>query len=231
MSFDLYKNKLESLQSSYDSLMKDNKPIKENKIKLKNSLQELQKEFSSVYTNCINELDYIINSINEKHQALEDINANHDNTEESPAAAKPLILWPNFEKLWTHNKTLRECTFTLSNVLPACFRIPIRVIKGTTSCIVLGVSINELNTTKRYLGGDMGLGSWGIAGNASLGEDGKWSNGNGYKEGDIVTIEGNNGVISYHINDEPNEYKYDMKTSTLFLGVTLNKGDQLELLV
>ena len=76
----------------------------------------------------------------------------------------------------------------------------------------------------------MGPGNWGICGNKSLVENGGWtSNGIPYKNGEIISLSGYNGVISYSINYEDNsKYLYDMKTSNLYIAASLNLGDELE---
>jgi len=229
----IYDNKYDSINDRLDKLKSENKSIVECHKKIIVSISELKLVFSSRLNACfrLEDLEKIINASSKEKESNQEIK-NDEVEEESPAAIRPMLIWPNGEKVWTHNSSLKQCTFTIDAILPPTFNIPVRVIKASTGSMVLGVSTKPLDTTQRYLGGDMGRGSWGIAGNASLGEDGKWSNGKRYQEGDIVTISGNNGFVTYHINNDDNSiYQYNMNTTTLYFGVTTNDGDILELLL
>ena len=94
----------------------------------------------------------------------------------SPAAIMPLLLWPNGSQFWTQDID-HNCTFTINTPLPENFNIHV-VIRNTgnegTSCMVIGLSTKVLDTKSRYLGGDLGPGSWSISGNGSCGEDRTW---------------------------------------------------------
>jgi len=77
----------------------------------------------------------------------------------------------------------------------------------------------------------MGTGNWGIASNGSLGEEGNWKSGLTYQAGDIVTLKGEDGVISYAVNDKWADYTYTMKTSELYLSASLYyNNNQIELI-
>ena len=158
-------------------------------------------------------------------------NENED-TEDSPAAAIPKILWPNQSKIWTHDSSLKKSTFTCDTLLDKVFSVRIKIIKGGIGALTLGVSSTELDTGKRYLGGDLGPGNWGIAGSKVLGEEGNWRYDSlPFNLNDILTISGNNGVIRYTVNDQDNSsYQYDMKTTNLYLAASLNEGDIMEIL-
>jgi len=226
-----YDNILDLLYNSFNKLISDNKSIVDDKEKLLITFLELKSHFSSNFSQCIEDLENVIHLTNINHEAKNSLINENDSHEESPASIRPVLIWPNESYVYSFDKSLRNKTFTINNVLPIAFTIRVKVIKGSTVCMVIGISKTELNTEKIYLGGDIGD-SWGIAGNASLGENGKWSTGKTYKVGDVVTISGNNGIISYHINDDDNSsYQYDMGTTTLYFGVSMNDNQTLELLV
>jgi hypothetical protein len=127
-------------------------------------------------------------------------------------------VWPNGNKTYTH---FNNEFLTFSCSLP---------ISGFQSCktaqsighVVLGFSATILNIKKGYLGGDLGVGNWGLAGNGSLGEEGVWKTGLSYKQGDVVEITYNNGIIKYSINGIQANYSYRMRNSpaTVYLSVT-----------
>jgi len=227
MSF--YENKLKLVESSFKQLLDENKLIVETKSNLIKSVSDLRLLFTTKFNQCICDLEIVINAAKEIEVKQENINDNE--IEESPASIRPILIWPNDSKIWVHDKSLRKSTFTINSILPPTFNIPVRVVKATTYSMVIGLSTVELDTDTQYLGGDMDN-SWGIAGNASLGEHHQWKHGKTYEEGDIVTISGNNGVISYHISDDDNSsYQFDMGTTTLYLAVSLSQGFTLELLI
>ena len=226
-----YDNILDLLYNSFNKLISDNKSIVDDKEKLLITFLELKSHFSSNFSQCIEDLENVIHLTNINHEAKNSLINENDSHEESPASIKPVLIWPNESYVYSFDKNFRKNTFTINNILPITFTIRVKVIKGSTGSMVIGISKTELNTEKVFLGGDMGE-SWGIAGNSSLGENGKWTTGKTYKEGDVVTISGNNGIISYHINDDDNSsYQYDMGTSTLYFGVSMHDNQTLELLV
>jgi len=138
-------------------------------------------------------------------------------------------VWPNGSKLFMH-KDSGYFTFSCYSSHYNSFVSFKIYIKKTESPghIVLGLSNKIFNDTKGYLGGDLGTGNWGIAGNGSLGEEGKWSRGLSYKEGDIVEILYNYGTISYSINGAPNSYTYKTVWSAVYLSATVYyKGVEL----
>ena len=196
------------------------------------SISELKHLFSSNLKNFINDLELIINASSNEKESKPVIKNKHGK-EESPAATLSMLVWPNGEKVWTHNKNLKKNSFTINYILPPTFSIPVRINKAKCiGAIYLMISITELNTYETFFGDDRGKGRWGISGNASVFADGKWSRGKTYQVGDIITISGNNGFISYQINDDDNSsYQYNMNTTTLYFGISANEGDILELVL
>ena len=227
-----YEQQISKINERYMILVEQSKSITENKLKHTQLLTELKLKFSNSYSECINDLNLIITHIeNTKISASIKDNENED-TEDSPAAAIPKILWPNQSKIWTHDSSLKKSTFTCDTLLDKVFSVRIKIIKGGIGALTLGVSSTELDTGKRYLGGDLGPGNWGIAGSKVLGEEGNWRYDSlPFNLNDILTISGNNGVIRYTVNDQDNSsYQYDMKTTNLYLAASLNEGDIMEIL-
>jgi hypothetical protein len=85
------------------------------------------------------------------------------------------------------------------------------------------------NENKGYLGGDMGNGNWGLAGNGSLGEQGKWVRGQPYSEGDILTISGSGGIISYKVNssEATKNYSHNMGNKLLYFAISFFYEDDI----
>jgi len=233
-----YDSKLETLNNKITNLQEDSLNTHNNISKISSTFKELQSLFSNNFSQTISELEFIINHINE----INDINTNKKKItdinkleeEESPASLKPKVQWPNNSYSWRHDLSNTHHTLTSTMLLESSFSISIRVLKmNPNGYITIGVSNKQIDEKKGYLGGDFGKGSWGICGQGSLGQEGNWTTGKTYKEGDIVTITGDNGVISYSVNDEDNSsFKYDMKTTNLYLGATFYyKGDELEIII
>lgn len=134
---------------------------------------------------------------------------------------KPKILFPNNStQLVTATKNKFK-TMSSSFPLPDNCQINIKCTKlAHNGHMVLGFSNKVLNEDRGYLGGDMGTGNWGIAGNGSLGEEGKWKKGAAYIEGDVVSLIKSGNLISYKINNRPNDYKYILTGKELYLALT-----------
>jgi len=112
--------------------------------------------------------------------------------------------------------------------LPDVFTVKIKMKKlDHAGHMVIGVSDRIINDNKGYLGGDMGTGNWGLAGNGAMGEDGKWSRGQDYKQGDVLTLKGKGTELTYMINDKPNDYKYVLKNKPLYLTISYYYENQI----
>ncbi len=124
-------------------------------------------------------------------------------------------------------------TITSANVLPENFIINIKLKKLLhPGYIVIGVSDKIINENKGYLGGDMGKGNWGIAGNGSMGEEGTWHRTKGFQQGDTLTLKGRGSVIGFNINGEHNSYSYDLKRKSLYFSISYyHEKEVLELIV
>ena len=158
---------------------------------------------------------------------------NYDDDHESPASI-PFKCNPTFKdgsNIYLHGMTSFS-TFSLEPILAPNFEIKIRIIKANCGYVSIGVSNKYFDYENRsYLGGDMGPGNWGLASNGSLGVEGSWNTGSSFKDGDIFTLTGNDGIIGYSINEIENSYQYDMKTSDLYLSFTFYyEGDSIEIL-
>jgi hypothetical protein len=143
--------------------------------------------------------------------------------------------WDNGTNFLHHKKdTNTHATYKAPKLLPPCFQILIKFVKlQSSSHITLGVTdkiINENGT--KYLGGEYGPGNWGISGTGTVGQGGSWASATcNYKQGDIITFFGKNGVITFAVNGVLNtSYSYHVGSDKLYLAVTLYyKDDCLEI--
>lgn len=145
------------------------------------------------------------------------------------STAKNSITFPNGTRFFKTPSGNALKTISNSNELPEMFNISFKFTKVLyPGHLVLGVSDKILNAEAGYLGGDLGTGNWGLAGNGSIGEEGKWVTGEGYKQGDIVTLIGKGSAITYFINGKNNtRYKYDLKKKPLFLTFSYYYADEI----
>lgn len=179
-------------------------------------LKKIKKLFHDNFSGLIEEIGHIEQF--QKSDVLQE--------EESPAALEKTVnpVFNNGTYIYKHLKT-EYYTFSNHEMLPHVFNVQIRMKNITFEYVVCGVSNKIIDSIAEYgyLGGDMGEGNWGIASNGAIGEEGKWRDESGktYNTGDILTIKGNNGVITYAINDIFEDYSYDMKTTELYLSFTL----------
>lgn len=97
--------------------------------------------------------------------------------------------------------------------------------------VVIGFSLYRLLLCKGYLGGEHGKGTWGLAGNGSIGEEGIWKKGVGFKSGDYVDLIFDNGRLSYRVNGVKAKYEYKLTVGTsVYIGSTLlNPGDLVKI--
>jgi len=116
--------------------------------------------------------------------------------------------WFNSSKSYLHGEN-KMFTFTSLNSHSGHWSARVLIKKcDNPGYVVIGIFNRYFKENKGYLGGDMGHGSWGLAGNGALGEHGKWKSDKTYKEGDIVEIIYDKGIVSYTINGIPNSYKF-----------------------
>jgi hypothetical protein len=112
--------------------------------------------------------------------------------------------------------------------LPDVFTVKLRMKKlDHAGHMVIGVSDKVIIDNKGYLGGDLGNGNWGLAGNGALGEEGKWTRGGDYKQGDILTLKGKGSEITYMVNDKSFDYKYNLKNKPLYLTISYYYENQV----
>lgn len=143
--------------------------------------------------------------------------------------------WDNGSKLLVHNSNEnKHRTYTCPKLLPPYFNITVKFAHlHSGGHITIGVTDKIINEgSSKYLGGDYGAGNWGVSGSGTLGEGGKWGSTKCiYKEGDTLTLYGNNGVITFAVNGVLHkDYSYNVGSSKLFLAVTLYyQGDQIEI--
>lgn len=133
-----------------------------------------------------------------------------------------------------HNNTNEFFTFTSLNPVSGYYSFKV-LIKSSQSIghIVIGLSNRYIHEKKNgYLGGDYGVGTWGLAGNGSIGENGKWTKGTSFKEGGILEIIYNNGLITYSVNGVKTNYSYNSNLgNNVYLGATVYyMGVELEIL-
>ena len=139
------------------------------------------------------------------------------------------LVWENKSKTLV-NHTQQIITRTGIKAF-SCIDIKLKVNCKNTSYVVVGISNKPLNIAKGYLGGDLGTGNWGIAGNGSLGEEGKWVTGQKYNNNEIINIKFDNGNISYIINGIKNSYSKKLSFSTAYIACTLyNENDRIDII-
>jgi len=224
-----YTNKLESLHKEFEKIKLESHNNRNEVSKMKENFLELKTIFSQNYNQVIADLEYIISS-------SDNTNKDKDKEIEESPAAKPKITWHNGTLIYTHEKTQQKYIHTSENVLPSKFTVSMRIVKhSSVGYLSLGLYNEKMDGPGGWLGGDTGKGTWGINSNKAKGEEGKWNTGGGglgFKEGDVFTINGDNGVITYSVNDkEHKDYKYDLKTTELYLAVTSHyKGDSVEII-
>ncbi len=95
--------------------------------------------------------------------------------------------------------------------------------------VMIGVTSKQYFGQQMYLGGESGLGDWGLAGNGNIGVDGKWLR--DYASvlkfsGDKITIMFQNGKLTLSIGGKPNNYSIVLQSKSVYLTVGLyNDGD------
>lgn len=144
------------------------------------------------------------------------------------------------QHLWENQTTTLKHSFELLTTQTSLtkaenVKVDIRV-KSTKNpaFIVLGFSSTKIHLANgKFLGGDLGKGNWGIAGNGALGEEGKWGKGETFKQGDLVTLIYQSGTIKYSINGKQNGYSYSFSKTggnQVYIAASLfNEGDVLEI--
>lgn len=93
---------------------------------------------------------------------------------------------------------------------------------------MIGFSKNSYNGEDKYLGGETGPNSWGVAGNGVIGEENKWNK--NFEtvfnfQADEITLNFDNGIIRFQINNKKNNYAYDLKEKEAYLSATLFHAD------
>lgn len=93
---------------------------------------------------------------------------------------------------------------------------------------MIGFSKDQYNGDNLYLGGETGLGTWGVAGNGVIGEEKKWNK--NFEsvfsfKGDEIMLNFDNGIIRFQINNKKNNYAYDLKEQEVYLSATLYHAD------
>ena len=204
MSLTIYNEKIECMNTKIEKLLEEKQKLVYNKSSLIIQLNDIKAEFKLHFKNCYEDLEHllsIISASNNSKISSEYENINDDDSELSPAASQPILLWPNGLKEWVHDNQIKHETFTLNGVLPITFNIPVKVIKAITECIAIGVSGSEVNTKSRYLGlPEISPDSWVTSGNGVISEKGTFNHsGLKWNEGDIINIIGNHGKISYQV--------------------------------
>jgi hypothetical protein len=140
-----------------------------------------------------------------------------------------LVLWENkttvliqpIDKLITRTGLMQYNKIT----------IKAKITTTNPSYVVFGLSDRKLLLAKGYLGGDMGKGTWGIAGNGSLGEEGKWVTGMKFTNGSIIEINFDNGLITFSVNGQLANYKYKFSSPKVFIACSMfYAGDRVDIL-
>lgn len=216
-------SKLENfIDSELNKALDNHRIITQKNVEAKNSNITTFTNIKNVFQKKFNEL---IDSIS----LLPEIPV--EDSDESPASmvVNKIPTFADGSNIYHHSTPSTFKTFTLPDLLPACFEIPIKMTKITVGYLVCGVSNKVMDENRGYLGGDMGQGNWGIASNGSLGENGSWKSGKAFNTGDVLTLKGENGVITYAVNGEFQTYQFDLGTSELYLAFTFYYEDEIEL--
>lgn len=231
MSIEKTKKKLEPFNAKLNEFKELN--LKHEEINISNieKLKQIKSDFSLKINDLIEKFSSIEN-IEKKDKDNENLNNEKDEISPASIPINSIPLMPNGTYIYRQDKS-RSYTFSCPEVLSSIFEIRMKIIKSTCGYVSIGVSKTILDENKTYLGGDLGTGNIGLASNKSLGLEGKWKgNCKGFKTNDIVTLIGDNGVITYMVNDELDEnFSYDMKTDELYLSFSFYyENDSIEIL-
>lgn len=143
------------------------------------------------------------------------------------------MLFENKTNILKHNYDVQTCQTSLFASNQISIKVKIKNTKNV-AYIVLGFSEQKIHTVKGgYIGANTGLGTWGLAGNGFIGEEGKWVKGSHLlASGDIITLNYNKGKITFGVNNKMSEYSYFLKNQNpVYFGCNLySKGDELEIL-
>lgn len=132
------------------------------------------------------------------------------------------FVWYSGSKVFVHGES-KMFTFTSKNAKSGYWKARVFIKKcQNPGYMVIGIFNKYFVEPKGYLGGDLGAGNWGLAGNGACGECGKWTFKKKYNEGDIVEIIYNRGLITYGINGElDTSYSFKFGTdSSVYLAAT-----------
>jgi len=142
---------------------------------------------------------------------------------------KQSILWENKTRTLRHSFEILTTQTALQPLHNINVKILIKKSKNA-AYVVVGFSRLKMHMAKGFLGGDLGTGNWGFAGNGALGEEGKWQKADKFNQGDIISLIYENGIIRYEINNKRNNYSYRL-SGPLYLACSLyHNGDELEIL-
>ena len=135
-----------------------------------------------------------------------------------------MLYWQNGKKLFMKNGNGK---FLYSSKTP---------IKRLTQIIIqfsdckdynycqIGFCSKQENGNDKYLGGETGKGSWGLAGNGIIGEEGKWNKNFAnllkYSKEEII-LKFNKGVIQVTVGNKRNSYLYNLGIPEAYLTVGL----------
>lgn len=131
-------------------------------------------------------------------------------------------LWINMNKRFIYTKSGKYILSNIHLFSEGVFNIKFKSIDY--NFIIVGFSTKQYNGEVKFLGGESGVGDWGLAGNGNIGCEGKWDKSNNsilkFKDNKITLIF-NNGLISVMIDNKPNSYSYRLSSKTAFLSVCL----------
>jgi hypothetical protein len=143
------------------------------------------------------------------------------------------IVWQNGSRVYTHPRTAHMQMVSRER-LPSKFAVNIRINNLHMYHITLGVKSNPFPRSYwwSYLGWYPG--EWAIMDHPGIFAERSWRCHNAWwrwGNGAVLTIWGNNGMVGMRLNGNPNSYMYNMRTTNLWLGVTLYwAGDQVEII-
>lgn len=95
--------------------------------------------------------------------------------------------------------------------------------------VMIGVTSKQYFGQQMYLGGESGIGDWGVAGNGNIGVDGKWLRDFASVlkfTNEKITISFQNGKLTISIGGKSNNYSLILQSKSVYLTVGLyNDGD------
>lgn len=134
------------------------------------------------------------------------------------------LYWQNGSKDYVKDKN-GKFLYSTENPIQGINKIIVNFsnCKDYSYCMI-GFSQTKYNGSEQYLGGETGPGTWGLAGNGVIGEEGKWNKSFQsllkYTTEDII-LSFNKGKIEVTVGNRKNTYMYHLNAKSVYLTVGL----------